>query len=172
MKQKILNKATIIKYSKNCFLLLIPIIIWNLAFRDLLPTQFTFEVYWDDIPWFVYWGENFFRVLVFFIPLLMPLSFFTKRQKLGIVIYLLGTFIYFLSWRPLILYPTSSWSTSLIGFVAPAFTPVIILIGIAIIGNKLFFGFRQSTVVYLIVSAAFTFFHIWHVMIVHSILNF
>lgn len=167
-----MNKSTIFKYLKNCFLLLIPIIIWNLAFRDLLPTPFTFEVFWDDIPGFVYWGENFFRILVFSFPLLMPLSLFTKKQKLGLVIYLLGTFIYFLSWRPLILYPASSWSTSLIGFIAPAFTPLVMLVGIALIGNKLFFGFRQSTIVYLLVSVVFTIFHTWHVMIVYSALNF
>jgi hypothetical protein len=157
-----------IKYLKNCFLLLIPILVWNIAFRHLLPGAFALDVYWKDIPPLVFWGENFFRIFLYGLPMLMPLSFYSRKQKAGLGLYLLGIFMYFLTWRPLILYPESEWSLSLIGFVAPAAIPLISLIGIGLIGNRLFLNIPYRRRIYLFVSLGFVLFNSWHSVIVYN----
>ena len=63
----------------------------------------------------------------------MPLRISTQRQKTGLVIYIVGAILYILSWVPLILFPQSAWSTSLIGFSAMAYTPLVWLIGIGLV---------------------------------------
>jgi len=98
----------------------------------------------------------------------MPLSFYNRKQKAGFGLYLFGIFMYFLSWRPLILFPTSEWSLSLIGFIAPAAIPLISLIGIGLIGSRLFINIRYRSVVYVIISIGFTIFCTWHSVIVYN----
>jgi hypothetical protein len=149
-------------------LLLIPILAWNVAFRDLLPDPFAFTAYWEDLPPIVLWGENIFRAIAYGLPLLMPLRVYDNKQKAGLTIYLVGIFLYFLSWRPLVLYPESAWSISLIGYLATAVTPFFFLLGINLIGNKLVINIPFRRLYYSIVILGFTFFHIWHVVIVHG----
>ena len=157
-----------IKYFVNCFLLLIPILAWNVAFRDLLPESFGFNTYWDDLPPIVFWGEIFFRTVAYGLPLLMPLRVYDKKQKLGLTIYLIGIFLYFLSWRPLVLYPNSDWSLSLTGYMATAVTPLLFLIGINLIGNKLVIDIPYRRLFYFFFITGFTLFHVWHIVIVHG----
>jgi hypothetical protein len=138
------------------------------AFRDLLPDPFSSDVFWNDLPPLIFWGENFFRIFIYTLPLLMPLRIFTKKQKIGLGVYLIGTFLYILSWRPLILFPDSLWSQSLAAYLTTSITIFIILIGIGLIGGKLFFNLPYRRLYYLIISLAFTFFHTWHVIIVYE----
>lgn len=155
-------------------MLLIPILVWNIAFRHLLPESYSFNLFWADLPPIVFWGENFFRLLAYIIPAFIPLRIINKRQKAGLYLYLSGLFIYFLSWRPLILFPESDWSTSMIGFAAPAFTPFLILAGIGLLGNRFFFRskFKYKPLVYIFIAGCFTCFHVWHVLIVYAKLNY
>ena len=118
------------KYLKNCFLLLIPIIAWNLIFMDDLPKKLNMEFPIDDIPAIVGYGENILRVIVFALPLFMIFSLKTKVQKTGFIVYLIGIIIYFASWIALIYFPTSVWSLSWLGFVAPAYSTLIFFVGI------------------------------------------
>ena len=65
----------------------------------------------------------------------MPLRWDTSVSKVGIAIYLIGMLIYFASWIPLINAPNSAWSNSLAGFMAPAYTPLLWLVGIGLISG-------------------------------------
>ena len=162
-----MKKSTLLKYSVNSFLLLLPVIAWNIAFIGLLPETYSREIFNKNIPFYIVIPENIFRVILFILPAFMPLFIFTRIQSTGLVLYLIGIFLYFLSWRPLILFPTGDWSTSMIGFTAPAITPLIWLAGIAMIGHKWFFNYKFSRWQYFILAVLFIGFHFTHTYLVY-----
>ncbi len=163
-----LKKESVTKYLQNCFILVIPILIWNVAFTDLLPPAFSGEQFNEGVPAFIIWSENIFRLMIFALPAFMPLTIFYKYQKYGLALYFIGTFLYFLSWRPLILFPEGLWSLSLIGFMAPAITPLIFLTGIGLIGYRLFFNIKYNQLVYILISLVFVIFHTLHVYLAYD----
>lgn len=153
-------------YLKNCFLLLLPILGWNLLLASSLPVEFSRDVFWNDIPDYVGLPENIFRGLIMVLPAFMVLSLKTNTQRLGGWLYLLGVGVYGLSWLLLILVPDSSWSQSMMGFMAPAYTTILWLTGIGLIGEKSFFNIKHMTAIYLSLSIVFVFFHTWHTYII------
>lgn len=157
----------ILKYVSNCFILLIPILMWNILFVTSLPRGYSREFFWQDIPSIIVITENILRIIVFFLPLLMPLRIKIAGQKIGLGIYLVGLGIYFLSWIMQIYYPDSTWSSSLFGFLAPAYITIIWLIGIGLIGNKLFIKIPYKPIIYIAISAVFVFVHTAHAYIVY-----
>ncbi len=135
----------------NCFWLLVPILIWNIALAPKITVE---EVVSDaHSPAWLLMAENITRILVFALPLLMPLQVKDDLSKTGLIIYLAGTLIYFASWIPLILAPGSDWSQGAIGLLAPRITPFLIFFGIALIGHSL---------TYALISVLFSVLHIWH----------
>ena len=120
---------------QNCFWLLVPILIWNIALAPKITVK---EVISDAYsPAWLLIAENIARILVFALPLLMPLQVKDDLSKTGLIFYLAGTLIYFASWIPLILAPGSDWSQGAIGLLAPRITPFLIFFGIALIGVSL-----------------------------------
>jgi hypothetical protein len=97
----------------------------------------------------------------------MPLRITTGTQTLGMGLYLAGTLLYFLSWLALISFPHSAWSTSAAGFLAPAYTPLIWLIGIGLIGSSLYFTAPYHPWMYLALSAIFIAFHLTHTLTIY-----
>ena len=83
-------------------------------------------------------------------------------QKRGLLFYLAGVAIYFLSWVLLLFFPENLWSVSLLGFLAPAYTPLIWLIGIALLGEKFYFPARYKPIYYITPSVLFLIFHCAH----------
>jgi len=162
---------TIIDYLLNCFLLLIPILIWNVALASKLPESYQNNIFKRDIPSVVTIGENFFRLLVMILPLLMPLSLASRSKKTGLYVFIIGTLIYFLSWAILIAFPQSAWSTSVAGFLAPAYTPFIWLVGIGLIGERLYFESPYRSWVYIALSIVFLSFHVAHATLAYLRLN-
>ena len=79
---------TILKYALNCFILIIPILLWNILFAGSLPRGYSMELFWEDIPPIIGTTENVLRIIVFFLPLLMPLTIKITGQKIGLGIYL------------------------------------------------------------------------------------
>ncbi len=162
-----MNLDTIKKYSLNCFLLTIPIMVWNIVLANKLPQEFQPEIFWKDIPVFLVYGENISRVVVFTLTLLMPLSISTNTSKKGLLLYAGGTFIYFVSWLVLIYLPDSSWSNNIFGFMAPAYTPLIWLTGIGLIGNSFYFNLPFRRWVFVLTSIVFLIFHNFHTMTIY-----
>jgi len=159
---------SLMNYLLNCMLLLLPIMAWNGIFFSKLPWAYSSEVFDKNIPVFLSNGENIFRLFVFFLPLLMPLKIETQSQRLGLWLYILGTATYFISWLVQIYFPQSPWSLSVFGFLAPAYTPLIWLTGIGLIGNTLYFSSPYQSWMYILLSVTFVGFHMSHAWTVFS----
>jgi hypothetical protein len=85
-------------YLTNCFLLIIPIVVFNLFFMRRLPGAYQPEIFERDIPKPIVFGENTFRIVVLLMPLFMPLRVQTNIQETGVLLYLMGIVVYFASW--------------------------------------------------------------------------
>ncbi len=105
---------------------------------------------------------------MFAMPAFVTLQWTNRR---GWVWYGLGSLIYFLAWVPLLFAPASAWSTSLIGFMAPAYTPLLWMIGIALLGGEFYFpvsgSARYRPAYYIAPAVLFTLFHCTHAAIVY-----
>ncbi len=154
-------------YLLNCMLLLLPIMVWNLIFTSKLPNLYSLEVFEKEIPAFLTNGENILRLFVFILPILMPIRIETQTQKVGFGLYIAGAASYFLSWLAQIYFPQSVWSSSAFGFLAPAYTPLIWLIGIGLIGNTLYLASSYRSWMYIATSIIFISFHLSHAITVY-----
>jgi len=135
----------------NCLWLILPLLAWNLA----LGSRLTQPAITSDAhsPKWLLFAESAARILVFALPVTVPLQIRDPWSRAGLAVYALGTLIYFASWLPLLLAPGAAWSASAIGLLAPRLTPFISFLGIAWIGHSWWYG---------AVSAVFIFFHTWH----------
>lgn len=154
------------KYLLNCFLLIIPLIVWNIILIDYLPKSYSPDVFDKDIPKLVSYSENFIRFILFALPVFMVLSLKSRLEKIGFIAYCLGLILYFSSWIIMIFNPESNWSQSLIGFMAPAYTTIIFFVGIGLVGNKAFFKIPYLSLVYICLSLLFVVAHSAHAYIV------
>ncbi len=154
------------KYIRSCFLLLIPVYIWNIIFMKSLPKGYSMDFFWKDIPAIIGNTENVLRIIVFTLPIIMTLSFETKIQKIGFGIYLFGIIIYFLSWTAQMYFPELFWSKSIFGFMAPAYTTIIWFVGIGLIGKNSFIKIPYLSAIYIFLSAVFVVFHSIHCYII------
>lgn len=135
----------------NCLWLILPLLIWNLILGPRITDP---RINSDEFsPKWQLMAENGLRIIVFAMPLLIPLMLKTPLQKAGLAVYIIGTLIYFISWVPLILAPHSAWSNSLIGLLAPRITPFFAFLGIALIGPSWIYGL--TTLLFIIL-------HTWH----------
>jgi hypothetical protein len=155
-------------YACNCFWLMAPVLALNLLLMNRLPENYQPQVFSRNISQWISAGEVIFRGVIFLLPLLMPLGIAGHEQRLGILIYLFGMILYALSWMIEILFPESAWSASRWGFMAPAYTPLVWLCGIALVGRTLYFAVPYSPWIYAGVSAVFLLFHNLHCWIVYS----
>lgn len=160
-----MNIAKII-YS-NGFVLLIPIFVWNIIFASKLPHAFDIKNFDIDIPRFLLIGENIFRVIIFTLPLLFKIDISTTTGKLGLALYIIGSLIYFVSWLLLIYAPNSLWSISIFGFTAPAYTPIIWLVGIALMADSYNFSIKYIRWHYIIPCIIFIILHVMHSILVY-----
>jgi hypothetical protein len=134
----------------NCVLLMIPVLLWNAAFARRLPQGYSSDA---RVPRTLLTLENALRLLVFGLSVLLPLRLDAPYGRAGAAIYLIGLLAYFASWAMQIYSSETKWSQSALGILAPAYTSLIWLTGIALIGHSW---------VYLLLSMVFTFVHTWH----------
>ena len=163
-----MNDPGWLHYLWNCGLLLLPILGWNLAIARYLPPQFESAVFDHEIPPLVSVGENVLRMIVFVLPFFMPLDLTTAIQRQGLWLFAVGTGVYFLSWMPLIVAPQSAWSVSRAGFLAPAYTPLAWLLGLGLIGNRLYVPVPFTPWGYALLACAFVAMHVTHVNLVYT----
>ena len=157
-----------LRYAKNVGWLLVPVMVWNAALSSRLPQAFSPAVFWFNIPPFLSAAENTLQIVVFALPFLAPFELIAKSQKVGIAVFGVGLAIYFVSWLPLIAAPNSSWSLSAFGFLAPAYTPVVWLLGLALLMQRLYWNSRYRWWLYLTLSIGFLAAHISHAAIVFT----
>jgi hypothetical protein len=139
----------------NCFWLILPLLAWNVVFGPRI-TQAAITSDAHSPKWLLI-AENIARILVFGLPLLMPLprgaDWQANLTKAGLLIYIPGTLIYFAAWLPLLLAPASAWSNSTPGLLAARLTPCLSFLGIALLGAAWVYG---------VIAAVFIFLHTWH----------
>lgn len=157
-----------LRCTKSCGLLLIPAFAWNLALANQLPPAFSRAIFWNDIPPSLAAIENGSRAVILTLPFLMPFDTASPAQMRGLVLFTIGTLIYFASWLALIWLPKSAWSASAAGFLAPAYTPALWLFGLALVGRHLFWGRFYRWWFYLPVAAVFLGAHVLHASIIHG----
>ena len=156
----------LIQYGKNVGWLIVPVLLWNAFLTSRLPQSYSPEVFWFEIPPALSMSENTLRFFVIALPFFSPLEIVARSQKLGLAIFGAGLAIYFTSWLPLIYAPKSAWSISAIGFLAPAYTPIVWLFGLALLMQRLFWRSPYRWWVFLFLSLGFLAAHISHAAIV------
>jgi len=157
-----------LRYLLSCGLLTVPILAWNVVFMRFLPPAFGAMEFWREIPPLVAYGENGLRFAIMALPFLMPLEFATTRERRGLAVFVTGTLLYFAAWVPLMIAPESGWSTSRLGFLAPAYTPLVWLTGIGLVGRRLYWGLPYRWWAYVGLACGFVAFHVAHASIVHA----
>lgn len=155
-------------YGISLGLLLIPVFLWNILLAPYLPAALTAPAFLRELPpWFTM-TENGLRLLIFFLPFLMPWPTRSPRTRLGIQLFITGTGLYFASWVPLLIAPNSAWSVSTVGFLAPAYTPGLWLVGLALVSERFFWGRFYRWWMYLVPALPFLVLHVAHVAIIHA----
>ncbi len=155
-------------YAWSCIWLIVPVLLFNVLLMGRLPEIYQPKFFTYGIPSWISAGENTFRVLIFVLPLLMPLDIERSGQRIGLAAYLAGVTLYSLSWAMQIWFPQSRWSASRWGFMAPSYTPLLWLTGIAFIGDSLFLPIPYIRWIYVWLSIIFLCFHNLHTWIVYS----
>jgi len=152
----------------NGFVAIIPVLVWNLIFTSKLPPAYEPESFNNNIPLTITIGENLFRFVVFLMPLLFRLNITSSSGKKGLIIYSFGMVLYFSSWLMHIYAPNSGWSNSVMGFTAPAYTPIIWLIGLSLLVDSYYFKLAYSKWHFIIPAIAFSIFHVAHAVYVYG----
>ncbi len=145
----------------------LPPLIVSLALWSRLPEAFSPDVYGRDIPGWMSVFENVLRALVFAVPVLFPIG----RRRRGWVLYGVGVGAYVASYAALIVWPQSDWSTSAMGFTAPAWTPLAWLAGIGLIAGPAFFPRWLEPRHYLLLALLFAAVHTLHAARVYQRLH-
>lgn len=107
-----------------------------MIFTTRLPVAFAPENMDAGISKDILIGENIFRAIIFLLPIFFKIDLSKHVGKLGLAIYIVGSLIYFASWIIVMYAPSSAWSNSVFGFAAPAYTPIIWLIGISLMADS------------------------------------
>ncbi|MEA3439632.1 MAG: hypothetical protein U9R58_05055 [Chloroflexota bacterium] len=144
----------------NGFLLILPLLAWNVIFTPRLTQEgFTSDA---NVPAWILVAETLLRIVVFVFPLFLPLNLKDGRQRIGFAVYLIGMILYVGSWIPFLISPDFAWCSTTVGILAPYLTPLIIFVGIGMIGGS---------TLYIIIATAFTVFHTMHGIISFRLLS-
>lgn len=142
----------------NCFLLHIPILLYNAVFfrkiTMVLPSDQGIK------PWLLK-VENVFRFLIFSLPLFMSIHTSSSTLVPGLIIYVTGSLIYFFSWIPHLMHAKfkNLLSKSVAIFLGPFFTPLFFLSGIALIG---------TSITYMVTALLFVCIHTVHGFLIYK----
>lgn len=156
------------KILTNGYIALLPIFIWNIFLTSKLPPAFNPTSFNTDIPFVIIAGENIFRSIIFLLPLFFRLNISSSLERKGVITFSLGVALYFTSWLLLIYAPNSGWSNSVLGFTAPAYTPIIWLVGLSLLVKSYYFKLNYSKWHFILPSIAFTIFHVSHTVYVYN----
>ena len=162
-----MKQSSFSNYLFNCFWLIIPPLFISFCLLKYLPEAFQTKTFWSNIPLPVKTLENIFRIIVIALPVFFPLIIKNKRQRVGLAVYFTGVVLYLFSYLALIYFPESYWGTSVIGFSAPATTPLIWFTGIGLVMGKPFFNIKYNKWIYIILVIVFCVFHFIHTIIIY-----
>lgn len=155
------------QYLVSCGLLIVPILVWNAVFTRYLPPALASD-FNRGIPGPLLAAENVLRTAVMILPFLMPLDVKSAARRGGFWVFVAGVLLYLLAWVPLMIAPESAWSTSRAGFLAPAYTPVVWLVGLGLTGGQLYGSVPFKSWMYLLLAGAFVSVHVAHAFLVYA----
>lgn len=153
-------------YIFNGFLLTLPVIAWNAILAQRLPPFFNQGMEDQGTAAMISIAEQVCRVLFFIITFLMPLQRSSAATLQSRVLYIAGLLLYVASWIPLVWFPGSSWSVSLPGLTAPAWTPLFWMSGIICLGEGFSFGIPYKPWLPWSVLILFLLFHNLHTCLI------
>jgi len=156
------------KILSNGYIAIFPILVWNILLTPKLPLAYDSKLFNSNIPLIITIGENIFRSVIFLLPLFFRLNISSSLGKKGLFTFIFGVVLYFLSWLMLIYEPNSAWSNSLLGFTAPAYTPIIWLVGLSLLVDSYYFKLAYSKWHFIVPSIAFSIFHVLHAIYVYN----
>lgn len=155
--------------GRNGGWLWVPPLAISFAFWPHLGPAFQPEIFWRDIPEPLGLAENTLRFILVGLSFGLQTGLSRSRQRTGLAVYLVGLGLYMASQALIAANPQSAWSTSAIGFLAPAYTPLIWLVGIGMISERwLVPQIGRSSLFYIGFSAAFIATHVSHAALVYS----
>jgi hypothetical protein len=167
-------KFGIADVMKNGIWLALPPLLFSLGLMSISQTALTAMEYNKGIPDFLMISEIIGRILVFSTPALFSVGLSTKIQKIGLGLYLAGLASYCLSYGTQNYLPDSAWSTSMIGFTASAYTNLIWMIGLGLMGDEFYFSkfLKYRPVFFIAPALVFVILHTAHAILyfrsVHS----
>ena len=151
-------------YKNNCFWVFIPIIIFNIIFTKHLP-----EFYLKKINHPIVTIETIARIITIAFSVIMAIRLDNKIGKVGLIVYIIVVLIYFFSYFMVIKIPVISFRNNFIVLLAPYWTSVLWLIGIGLLGNKLFINIPYHYAAYILISIVFAVIHSIHGYICYNI---
>jgi hypothetical protein len=159
-----------INVFKNGVWLTLPPLAFSLLLMNVLPTALTPAQFNRGIPSTLLNLENTATVIVFALPAFFSISPSTKTQRRGFIIYLAGLALYLISYGAQNFSPESSWSTSMIGFTASAYSNVFWMVGLGLLGEKFYFlrGVRYRPIFYIAPAVIFVVLHTAHAALYFS----
>jgi hypothetical protein len=140
------------------------VIIFNIIFTKYLP-----EHYLKNIKHKIVAIETIARIITIAFSVIMSIKLDTKTSKIGLIVYIIGIFIYFCSYFIAIRFPANLFNNNIIVLLAPYWTSALWLIGIGLLGNKLFINIPYHYTVYIIISIIFTIIHSIHGYLCYNI---
>jgi len=144
-------------YKNNCFWFFLPIIIFNIILTKYLP-----EHYLKNINHPIVTIETIARIITIAFSAIMAITINNQIGKIGLIVYIIGALIYFCSYFIVIKFPITSFNNNLVIILAPYWTSVLWLIGIGLLGNKLFINIPYHYMIYIVISIIFAIIHSIH----------
>jgi len=161
-----MNKSKILQYlCSNCFLLFIPVMLFDIAFTKYLPEQ-----YLKNIPHIIVPIETIVRLVLIALSTIMTINIQNRKGKIGFGIYITGLIFYFSSYFLLIKYADTDIGKNTILQLSGYWTAAIWLIGIGLVGNRLFVKVPYHYTVYIILSILFGILHTYYGYIIIGII--
>ena len=152
---------------RNGAILIIPPMIITFGLWGALPGAYSPAMFWKDIPNWLGLFENIFRLVVFSLPGILYFGKREKDQSLGWYLYISGLVVYLASYLMQIIYPGSTWSQSLVGFTAPAWSTLLWFAGIGLVCMRSWLPIPWHRAIYLLIASIFLIFHIGHTGLVY-----
>jgi hypothetical protein len=167
MKEATLTTTDIFK---NGMWLTLPPLLFSLSLMNFLPNALTPAQFNLGILDTLLNIESVSRVVVFAMPAFFSIGLSTITQKRGLVLYMTGLLVYGLSYGIQNFFPNSDWSISALGFAASAYTNLLWMIGLAFLGERLYFTqrLRYRPVFYIVPAVLFVTFHTTHAILYHQ----
>ena len=138
---------------RNGALLIVPPMIISFGLWGALPAAFSPDIFWKDIPEWLGLFEKIFRVIAFGLPAILYFGKKGSGQSLGWYSYFGGLVVYLASYLAQIVFPTSVWSQSVIGFTAGAWSTLFWLAGIGLVCVRSWLPIPWHRAIYLLSAA-------------------